>query len=451
MKKVLCLVMAVMIFASIGLAGCTKSEPAKEEPKVETQQKEEPKQEQKAEESAKPVTLNITWWGSQTRHDYTAKLLEMYSAKYPNVKFESSPSGWSGYFDKLSAQAAGGLMPDIIQMDYGYISTFTKNDTLLDLSPLVDAKVLDLSNVDENLVASGNIDGKLTGAVLSSAALALTYNPELFKEAGVTEPTSDWKWSDFEKSLLTITEKTGKYGIGKFEIYNYLPYFARQNGESLFSADGTKLGYQDDKVMVDFIKLVMELQSAKSIPSPDEWMQISSKGKEAEPVVTGEGASTFDWSNFAVIVSSINPDLKLMTPPYGDSGKKALWVKPGMFFSVAKSSKASEEAAKFINWFINDEEANKVIMAERGVPVSSKIREALKPSLNEQQKAMFDYIDLAISHSTKIDPPEPAGYAEVKKIMIDSLNLVLYNKATPEEAAAEFRKKANEVLSRVNK
>ncbi len=52
----------------------------------------------------------------------------MYTAKNPNITFQATPSGWDGYFDKISAQAAGDTMPDIMQMDYSFISTYSKNE-----------------------------------------------------------------------------------------------------------------------------------------------------------------------------------------------------------------------------------------------------------------------------------------------------------------------------------
>jgi multiple sugar transport system substrate-binding protein len=398
--------------------------------------------------NAIPVKLSITWWGSQTRHDYTQQLLDLYTKQNPHVTFEATPSGWDGYFDKLSAQAAGGKLPDIIQMDYGYIATFSNNNLLADLKPFVDSGTIDYSLIDANLAASGEVGGKLTGAVLSSAALATTYNPEVFEKAGVSAPTSDWTWQDFVSNMEQIQSKTQLYGVEKLGDIAILQYWIRQHGASLYSADSTSLGYSDDKIISDFLAMLKSLTDKKAMPNPDEWSQIASKGKEAEPVVTGEGGTTFDWSNFAVIASGSNPNLKLVTPPLDDNKTQALWIKPGMFFSTAESSKNKEEAAKFIDWFINSKEANDLIKGERGIPVSSKAREDLKPSLTPQQQDMFAYIDTAIKHSSKIDPPEPAGNAEVVKLFTDITNQVMYDKSTAEKAAADFRAKANDILAR---
>ena len=63
-------------------------------------------------------------------------------------------------------------MPDIVQMDNLYIATYTKNNAIADLYPFVSNNTLDISDVPESMVKTGEIDGKLTGAVLSVTALS---------------------------------------------------------------------------------------------------------------------------------------------------------------------------------------------------------------------------------------------------------------------------------------
>ena len=435
MKKSVSTLLAALLVGSLAMSGCSKS----------------PAPSTVAKDENAPVKLSITWWGSQSRHDYTNKLLAMYTAKNPNITFQATPSGWDGYFDKISAQAAGDTMPDIMQMDYSFISTYSKNNTLADLTPYVTDKTIDLATADTNLVNTGKVDGKLTGIVAASTALAITYSPEVFAKAGLKVPTSAWTWADFEKDMIAIQKKNGTFGQSKIDNISTYPYWVRQYGKNMYAADGTKLGYDDDKVFVEYVSMVKRLQDAKALPNPDQWAQISAKGKEAEPVVTGQAGATMDWANYAVIVSKSNPNLKLVTPPYSSTGTKALWNKPSMFLSVAKSSKNQKEAAKFINWFLNDPEANKVINAERGIPISLKIRDSLKATLTPQQKDMFDYADVAIANSTPAAPADPAGVAEVTKALTDTVNSYLYGKTTAEASAAQFRTKANEILARNSK
>jgi len=444
MKKITALLLVGVMALSI--VACTPKE-------KETEKEETPEITEVTEEE---VTLKITWWGGQARHDYTQQLLDLYTELHPNVTFEVLPSGWDGYFDKLSTQAASGAMPDIVQMDYLYISTYAKNNSVADLQPFIDDGTIDVSNIDQNLLKTGNIHGKMAGIVLSSSLMAVGYNPAVLEEAGVEEPTGDWTWSDFIAMNEMITEQTGKYGAAMALAVdtNNFNYWVRQHGESLFSEDNRSLGYIDDEIFTEYITMWKELMDKNIVPNPDEWAQIETLGQEASPVVTGEGGMMFEWSNYAAKLSGVNDSLKVITPPLSDtSEEKGLWMKPGMFFSVSETSKVKKEAAKFIDWFVNSEEANDFILGERGTPSSAKVREymVLSGNLNEKQQEMFQFIDEAAAFCGETPAPDPIGMAELNDAFGNIANAAFYGQISPEEAATNFRAVANEILERNNK
>ena len=64
--------------------------------------------------SGEKITLNLYWWGNQTRNDVTKKAIDLYMEQNPNIEIKAEFTDWSGYWDKLSAMAAGGNMPDIV-------------------------------------------------------------------------------------------------------------------------------------------------------------------------------------------------------------------------------------------------------------------------------------------------------------------------------------------------
>ena len=414
----------------------------------------EKKQESGSEEE--PITLSMAWWGGQERNEYTQKLLELYTSEHPNITFQTSPSGWDGYFDKLATQAAAGAMPDIVQMDYLYITTYANNGSVADLKPYIDNGTIDVTNIDPVLYGSGEINGKLAGMVLSSSLLAFTYNPEVLASAGVEEPNADWTWDDFIADCTQIAEKTDAYGMetNLSDNINVLNYYVRQRGEQLFSDDNKSLGYKDDAVFVDFVNMIASLVEKGAMPNPDQYAAIMAMGKESFPVVTGGAGFRNDWSNYATIVEGSNDTLKLVTPPMTADKTKALWVKPGMFFSIAETSADAKKqaAAEFINWFINSEEANDIILAERGTPVSSAVRSYLADSgkLTKKQIEMFDFVDDAVSVCADAPAPDPAGVSEISETYQTEIYNVLYGNKTPEKAAADFRTMVNEILERNN-
>ncbi len=403
------------------------------------------------------TTIKITWWGGDSRHEYTQKLLDLYSEENPNVTFEATPAGWEGYFDKLSTQAASGSMPDIIQMDYLYISTYAKNNSLADLSEFIDSGVIDTSNVDEATLNTGLIGGKMAGIVAGTNALAVTYNPDVLAEAEVEAPADDWTWDDYVELNTKVTEKLGKESaltatIGPFGDMNFFNFWVRQHGETLFTEDGTGLAYEDDAILADYFQMWADMIEKDVAPDPDEQSQIASQGIETLPVVTGDAGTTLEWNTYANKVVSSNDKLKLAMMP-GAAENNAIWMKPGMFWSVAETSEVKEECAKFINWMTNSEEANDIIAAERGVPISSSIREYMTGSgnMSDAQVEMFEYIDNVAEIAGACPAADPSGIAEINEAFANAGNSVAYGQATSEDAAKTFREKATEILERNNK
>lgn len=401
------------------------------------------------------VTIRITWWGGQTRHDLTQKVLDKYTELNPNVHFETTPSGWDGYFEKLATDTATGGMADIVQMDYMYISTYAKNGSLADLSEYASNGTLDISNVDDALMDAGTIGGKMVGIPLSTSLVAFVYNPSVLDEAGVTAPQDGWTWDDFVSACKTVHEKTGKYGFGGSSCYdtNLLNYWVRQYNVPLFAEDNKSLGFDDVQILTDYFELWKDLIDAGAAPNPDEYEQIATLGKEASPVITNDAAFEQSWNNITTIGADAGNDtLKMVVPPVKEKGNKALWYKPGMFFSVSENSSVKEAAAAFISWFLNSDEANDIMLGERGTPSVSTTRDHLisSGSLSAQQQDMFNFATEAADYCGETPAPDPSGISEVNSKFKDIAYSLYYDQMTPAEAAQELFDEANSILAANN-
>lgn len=97
------------------------------------------------------------------------------------------------------------------------------------------------------------------------------------------------------------------------------------------------LGFDDVQILTDYFQLWKELIDAGAAPNPDEYEQIATLGNDASPVITGDAAFHQSWNNFGTIGANAGNDtLELLVPPVKKAGEKALWYKPGMFFSVSR-------------------------------------------------------------------------------------------------------------------
>lgn len=149
-KRIMSAAMAVLMAGSLAACGGSASSTADSTAAESTSTA--ASTEATAESTDEPVTIRITWWGGQTRHDLTQQVLDLYTSEHPNVTFEAVPSGWDGYFEKLATDTATGGMPDIVQMDYMYISTYAQNGSLADLSEYINNGTIDASGIDEALM-----------------------------------------------------------------------------------------------------------------------------------------------------------------------------------------------------------------------------------------------------------------------------------------------------------
>jgi hypothetical protein len=140
---------------------------------------------------------------------------------------------------------------------------------------------------------------------------------------------------------------------------------------------------------------------------------------------------------------------KMVLIPRLEGGQSANYVKPSMFWSITSQSKHPEEAAMFIDFFTNSGAANEILLAERGVPVSSVVKENLKPLLEPAAVETFDFLALVEENSIPVPPPDPVGWADVRNNIYypEFVDPVLYGLISPEEGAATFRELANETLA----
>lgn len=411
--------------------------------------------EELTDRSNSPSVIRIAWWGSEERDRLTKEVLDLYSELHPEIIFETLPSEWNDYFQILSLKTAQGDMPDLVQMDYQYITTYTQNGSLADLSGFVEDGTIRTEDWDEGALKSGVIDGRLSGIVLGTAVLSMTYNPDVFLEAGIPFPDSNWTWEDFKGDCLNIRERTGKYGAAMTPILdlNLFHYWVRQHGEELFSPDQRSLGYEDDSIYIEYVTLFKELIDKEAVPNSDDWAAISVQGQENAPIITGDGGLTVEWNNYPLRMSYVNDRLKLaFLPLASQNGMSGVWMKPGMYFSVAETSSLKTECARFIDWFVNSEEANRIMKGERGVPVSKHVREDLLDGerLSEVQREMFLFTDKAAELCGDTPPPEPSGIEEINSAFSETANSYFYGAASAEEAAAQFRHRVNRYLAANN-
>ena len=101
-----------------------------------------------------------------------------------------------------------------------------------------------------------------------------------------------------------------------------------------------------------------------------------------------------------------------------------------------------------MDWFTTSIDANMLLMAERGVPISAKVRAALKPHLAAPQLCVFEYLDRIQHDVAPIPPPDPVGNTDlINNVFIPRVvDPVMFGVISPLEGMRLLRREALRIL-----
>jgi len=128
------------------------------------------------------------------------------------------------------------------------------------------------------------------------------------------------------------------------------------------------------------------------------------------------------------------------------------YLKPSQFFSITANCATPDLAADLINVFTNSPEANDILLAERGVPISTVIQDHLKPNLDAVGTATFAFLAQLQDNVSPVPPPDPKGYSDVLNNVYNPLFVqpVMYKQISVEDGVATLRKESEAILAANN-
>ena len=97
--------------------------------------------------SNEAVTLTMSWWGGDGRHNAYQEAAKAFSAANSNITVEPTFAAWSGWEDTMSTKFAGGVAEDVCQINWNWLYNYSSNaQTFIDLNTVSD--YLDLTQWD---------------------------------------------------------------------------------------------------------------------------------------------------------------------------------------------------------------------------------------------------------------------------------------------------------------
>ena len=394
--------------------------------------------------------LRLIFWGGQARADRTYGATDLYAAS-GGPQVEGEFLSWNDYWPKLATQTAGGNAPDIVQMDYRFIVEYATRNAIAPLDEYVGG-ALKLDDFDQDQLEGGKVNGQLYGISLGANSVALLVNTTAFEEAGVALPGKDTTYADLRTMCEAFRDANVRGGMKAISDGSgsepMLDNWTRQRGTPLYTADG-KLGPSADD-MIEWFSMWNDWRDNGLIVSAED-NALDTGAPEVSMVALNKSAMIPSNSNQLIIHQSINPDALTITnyPRIAAGVGGGHYRKPSMFFSVGGSSADKEGAAAFISYFINDPEAAKIIGVERGIPCSAAVRDAIAPTLTEQDQIALNFVASLGDLLGPLPPSPPAAAGEIDVSLLRTLSQeVAFGGRAADDAGRFFVEEATAILER---
>ena len=383
----------------------------------------------------------VTWWGNQTRNERTHDALMLFASEHEGVTFTEVPNSWADYWKKVAADAQGDTL-DVIQMDYQYLNQYSESGLLLDLTPYVESGALKIDDVNEGIVNSGKVDGKLYAVCIGVNAPALLYNKTVLDAAGISVK-DNMTLDEFLDLCREVYEKTGyktNIGYGTDMVFGYI---LRGYGINLF--ENGKLNIAKEEAEKFFSLYETGIKEGWLLGS-EVFAETAVGTVEQDPMVYGSDPAymswcAFFWSNQVTAMQNAAPEgveIGITTWPSPDP-VKSNYLKPSQFFSVAAKTQHADTAVAVVDFWTNSVEANKILLGERGIPASAATADGIADLLDESNQKVVAYINNVVSpNSSDVPAADPAGASEFYNLVDELQEAICYGTMSASDAAEQL-------------
>ena len=319
--------------------------------------------------------VRISGWSSTPTEDQLlTDSIKAFMTANPGVNVKWEPIA-QDYETVLKTNLAAGTEADVFYADIFWVDSVMKTGKLLALDDYMSKTGVKKDDFVPTLINAFSYQNKIYGIPKDFNTLGLVYNKDLFKAAGVAEPTNDWTWDDLKAAAKKLTSGS-VVGLS-------LPADAARFMPFLWAAGGDLANINNDKgqAAVDFYTGFEAKDSVSKLPSE------LGMGWAGEAFEKGKAAMVFEggW-----LPADLNNNFKtvnygVVQMPKGSAGKSNLIFT--VSYSISAKTKNPSAAWALVNYLTGKDNQSKVLKAGFALPT----RQALSSEItNTNSKAIFD-------------------------------------------------------------
>ena len=246
--------------------------------------------------STSVFAVEIQYW--QYVFDARVKAMDQLIANFekanPDITVTQTTFPYADYQTKVAAAVTAGQGPDVVQFYYGWLDNF-KTGKLIQPLPKDAFPAADIEKEFFPIISAMKSDGDYWGLPTAVRSLALFYNKNIFKEAGIDKPpaTLDELADDAVKttqrdSAGNITSEGMAIEMTGQDHQWWREVLVRQFGGVPYTDDYKKVAYDDEHGLAA-LKWYTDMITEKKVSQPgfmDE-AQAAFKGGRAAMVIDG--------------------------------------------------------------------------------------------------------------------------------------------------------------------
>lgn len=404
--------------------------------------------------------VTIKFWHSFVISTIPAlnELITKFENENPGIKIDAQyiPTG-DALIQKLITSVQSNTAPDISWLRSDYMEDLAEADAIYKMEDFINGEngvhQEDLDDIYPALIQLASWKGTLYSMPMEATNLALLYNKDMFKKAGLDpeKPPKDWnELYEYSKKLTFDSNNDGNLDqIGFFVpvypaagpqygwmIWNFLP-FLWQAGGYVVTEDQSKVIYNSE-AGVEALNLWKNLYNDMKLNVFTTDYDIAFASKRLAMAIDGP----WNLPRFEELLKNV--DWAFAPLPAGP--EKQATIIGGEYLGIFKQSKNPDAAWKFLKWMIQPEVQAFWAMKSGYLPIRNaaiqvpEFQEYLEE--NPNFKAFVDQLEYA-----QAQRPIDYGALEVSRHIAEAIEKATLGKMNSKKALDQSAAKSNKVLS----
>jgi multiple sugar transport system substrate-binding protein len=385
------------------------------------------------------------WKGTEVGEKFMAELKAAFEKDHPDIKLVAVDSPFTGFHDRAIVQQQAKKLPDVLMVQVDWVAEFAD----LGLIEPLDARIAkEPPEFFANIPATFHQQwrGKQYYLPVESGAVALFYNTDVFKAAGIGGPPKTW--DEFAETARKITSPEKKvFAVTgtlqaepptnmTYEIYPLL----LQAGAKIIDAAANKAVFNSPEG-VAAIEWYVERVNKDKISVPGV-LSNGEKEKRAN-FASGNVAMMFEGPWGIAIQKQLNPNLTYDIAPL-PAGKTTGTMVRGSLNALTTQAQDKEAAWTFMRW----------LSGPKGIELWSKGTGAFPARTDVASQDWFKERKLFQAFVAQMGQPNAESpflvmpnAVQMNKIMTTEIQNVVQGKKSAKQALDEAAAEWNKILA----